>query len=161
VEEGKRNRQKRGAAKAKEEGWRARSAFKLLQLDEEFDLFSGVTRAVDLCAAPGSWSQVLARRCAANAARANDVKIVAIDLQEMAPVRPPVGSAAAVLVSRSFAQPRPPAGTPPACPGQVPLLARTTIATPCSGRESARSCASGGASDLTHCLVSECTDRGR
>ncbi|PKS11365.1 hypothetical protein jhhlp_003127 [Lomentospora prolificans] len=46
---------------AKEQGWRARSAFKLLQLDEEFDLFSNVTRVVDLCAAPGSWSQVLSR----------------------------------------------------------------------------------------------------
>lgn len=39
--------------------YRARSAYKLLQLDEEFDLFDeSVTRAVDLCAAPGSWSQV-------------------------------------------------------------------------------------------------------
>ncbi|KAF2453766.1 FtsJ-like methyltransferase-domain-containing protein [Lineolata rhizophorae] len=46
---------------AKEQGWRARSAYKLLQLDEEFNLFEGVTRVVDLCAAPGSWSQVLSR----------------------------------------------------------------------------------------------------
>ena len=45
---------------AKEKGYRARSAFKLLQLDAEFGLFRGVHRAVDLCAAPGSWSQVLA-----------------------------------------------------------------------------------------------------
>lgn len=44
---------------AKEKGYRARSAFKLLQLDAEFNLFAGVERAVDLCAAPGSWSQVL------------------------------------------------------------------------------------------------------
>lgn len=44
--------------KAKEEGWRARSAFKLLQIDEAFNIFQGVKRVVDLCAAPGSWSQV-------------------------------------------------------------------------------------------------------
>lgn len=72
--------------KAKEEGWRARSAYKLLQLDEEFDLFANVTRAVDLCAAPGSWSQVLSRRLRSNAASAGDVRIVAVDLQEMAPI---------------------------------------------------------------------------
>ncbi|KAI7531263.1 FtsJ-domain-containing protein [Hortaea werneckii] len=60
---GKSSKDKRDAyyRLAKEEGWRARSAFKLLQLDEEFDLFGGVTRVVDLCAAPGSWSQVLSR----------------------------------------------------------------------------------------------------
>jgi tRNA (cytidine32/guanosine34-2'-O)-methyltransferase len=51
---------------AKEQNWRARSAFKLIQLDEQFDLFSyekpeNCTRVVDLCAAPGSWSQVLSR----------------------------------------------------------------------------------------------------
>jgi len=60
---GKSSKDKRDAyyRLAKEQGWRARSAFKLLQLDEEFDLFEGVTRVVDLCAAPGSWSQVLSR----------------------------------------------------------------------------------------------------
>ncbi|PTB76653.1 FtsJ-domain-containing protein [Trichoderma longibrachiatum ATCC 18648] len=60
---GKSSKDKRDAyyRLAKEQGWRARSAFKLLQLDEEFDLFSNVTRVVDLCAAPGSWSQVLSR----------------------------------------------------------------------------------------------------
>lgn len=51
---------------AKEQNWRARSAFKLIQIDEQFDLFSyeepeKCTRVVDLCAAPGSWSQVLSR----------------------------------------------------------------------------------------------------
>jgi|GEM_PF-239559 tRNA (cytidine32/guanosine34-2'-O)-methyltransferase len=52
--------------KAKEVGFRARSAFKLLQLNEEFRLFDGVSRAVDLCAAPGSWSQVLSRELKQN-----------------------------------------------------------------------------------------------
>ena len=43
----------------KSAGYRARSAYKLLHLDEEFGLFQGVRTAVDLCAAPGSWTQVL------------------------------------------------------------------------------------------------------
>jgi tRNA (cytidine32/guanosine34-2'-O)-methyltransferase len=65
---------------AKEQGWRARSAFKLLQIDEEHDLFTGITRVVDLCAAPGSWSQVLDKKLP-------NAKIVAVDLQQMAPLK--------------------------------------------------------------------------
>jgi len=75
---------------AKEGGWRARSAFKLLQINEEFDLFTGVKRVVDLCAAPGSWSQVLSRKLIEEKRAQNedtsDVKIVAVDLQAMAPL---------------------------------------------------------------------------
>jgi len=71
--------------KAKEEGWRARSAFKLLQLDEEYNLFQGVKRAVDLCAAPGSWSQVLSKKLRP-LGNETDIKIVAVDLQDMAPL---------------------------------------------------------------------------
>src|SRR5277367_4274205 len=65
---GKSSKDKRDAyyRLAKEQNWRARSAFKLIQIDEKFDLFSDedpeqCTRVVDLCAAPGSWSQVLSR----------------------------------------------------------------------------------------------------
>jgi tRNA (cytidine32/guanosine34-2'-O)-methyltransferase len=75
--------------KAKEEGWRARSSFKLLQVDEEFNIFEGVKRAVDLCAAPGSWSQVLQKKLLENCANEEERKeriIVAVDLQEMAPL---------------------------------------------------------------------------
>jgi len=67
---------------AKEEGWRARSAFKLLQIDDEFRILDGVKKAVDLCAAPGSWSQVLAKRLKG----VEGAKIVAVDLQAMAPL---------------------------------------------------------------------------
>ncbi|XP_053908129.1 putative tRNA (cytidine(32)/guanosine(34)-2'-O)-methyltransferase [Cuculus canorus] len=69
---------------AKEEGWRARSAFKLLQLDQRFQLFQGVHRAVDLCAAPGSWSQVLSRKL--RGSPGSPVQVVAVDLQAMAPI---------------------------------------------------------------------------
>jgi tRNA (cytidine32/guanosine34-2'-O)-methyltransferase len=65
--------------KAKEDGFRARSAYKLLHIDEEFHIFNGVTRCVDLCAAPGSWSQVLSQRLP-------KARLVAVDLQEMAPL---------------------------------------------------------------------------
>lgn len=76
---------------AKEKGYRARSAFKLLQLDSEFDLFSNVSRAVDLCAAPGSWSQVLSDKLypgLTGKERQEYVqpKIIAVDLQPMAPI---------------------------------------------------------------------------
>eukprot|EP00095_Tigriopus_kingsejongensis_P000165 snap_masked-scaffold487_size158652-processed-gene-0.3 protein:Tk00165 transcript:snap_masked-scaffold487_size158652-processed-gene-0.3-mRNA-1 annotation:"hypothetical protein DAPPUDRAFT_309098" len=73
---------------AKEEGWRARSAFKLLQINEEFHIFKGVDRVVDLCAAPGSWSQVLAQKIylARPADMRERVKLVAVDLQAMAPL---------------------------------------------------------------------------
>jgi len=75
--------------RAKEVGYRARSAFKLLHIDEEFDLLKGVERAVDLCAAPGSWSQVLASKLYPHGV--GDIlpgqeKVVAVDLQEMAPI---------------------------------------------------------------------------
>ena len=78
--------------KAKCEGFRARSAYKLLQVDEEFSLFSGCERAVDLCAAPGSWSQVLASKLYDSdearkaATQSGNVKIVSVDLQEMAAI---------------------------------------------------------------------------
>ena len=77
--------------KAKEEGWRARSAFKLLQIDESFDIFRDVRHVVDLCAAPGSWSQVLSRKlylpALARGVEEEELpKIVAIDLQPMAPI---------------------------------------------------------------------------
>lgn len=45
---------------AKERGYRARSAFKLIHLHEMYGLFTPDTkRVIDLCAAPGSWSQVI------------------------------------------------------------------------------------------------------
>ncbi|TNY24779.1 FtsJ-like methyltransferase-domain-containing protein [Rhodotorula diobovata] len=72
---------------AKEEGYRARSAYKLLQLAEQFQLWDNVDRCVDLCAAPGSWSQVLSQKLNAEVpAEDGSARIVAVDLQPMAPL---------------------------------------------------------------------------
>eukprot|EP00835_Amoeboradix_gromovi_P003816 NODE_267_length_12253_cov_0.255718.p5 type:complete len:236 gc:universal NODE_267_length_12253_cov_0.255718:10275-10982(+) len=66
---------------AKEEGYRARSAYKLLQLDEKFNFLSDSKSAIDLCGAPGSWSQVLSKRLPRGS------KILTVDLQTMAPIK--------------------------------------------------------------------------
>ena len=45
--------------KSQDSGYRARSAFKLEEIAEKFNLFEGVTAIVDLGAAPGGWLQVV------------------------------------------------------------------------------------------------------
>ena len=64
---------------AKADGYRSRAAYKLLELDEKFDLFKGVERAVDLGIAPGGWSQVLRLK-------RPQAKIVGIDLLPTDPI---------------------------------------------------------------------------
>ena len=48
--------------RAKAEGYRSRAAYKLLELDERFELIRGCKRVVDLGIAPGGWAQVVRRR---------------------------------------------------------------------------------------------------
>ena len=69
-------------ARAKREGFRARAAFKLLEIDERYHLFKPGARVVDLGAAPGGWSQVAARGVGSAHGRG---KVVAVDRLEMAP----------------------------------------------------------------------------
>jgi 23S rRNA (uridine2552-2'-O)-methyltransferase len=64
--------------RAQADGWRARSAYKLLELDAKFGLLKKGMRIVDLGAAPGGWMQVALHRGAAT--------VVGIDLLEMAPI---------------------------------------------------------------------------
>src|ERR1700704_1685595 len=49
-------------AAAQREGFRSRSAYKLLQLDEQFHLLRAGQCVVDLGAAPGGWCQVVANK---------------------------------------------------------------------------------------------------
>jgi 23S rRNA (uridine2552-2'-O)-methyltransferase len=74
---------------ARAEGYRARSAFKLKELDAQFGLLKKVRRVVDLGAAPGGWCQVVQElhpKCV----------IVAIDLLEIVPI------AGVILFQRNF-----------------------------------------------------------
>jgi 23S rRNA (uridine2552-2'-O)-methyltransferase len=64
-------------AAAKKEGYRARSAYKLLQLDEQFKLLRPGLRVVDLGAAPGGWCQVVLEKTGGRG------KLVACDLLKM------------------------------------------------------------------------------
>jgi 23S rRNA (uridine2552-2'-O)-methyltransferase len=66
---------------AKRLGYRSRAAFKLLEIGTKDKLFRPGGRAVDLGAAPGSWSQVLAGKLGPRAT------IVAIDVLDMDPLR--------------------------------------------------------------------------
>jgi 23S rRNA (uridine2552-2'-O)-methyltransferase len=47
---------------ARQQGWRSRAAFKLIELDARFRLIRRGARVVDLGAAPGGWSQIAVRR---------------------------------------------------------------------------------------------------
>jgi 23S rRNA (uridine2552-2'-O)-methyltransferase len=68
-------------AKAKAEGYRARSAFKLIEIDDRYHLLKPGNRVVDLGAAPGGWSEVAAARVHSSGA---DPRVVAIDYLDMA-----------------------------------------------------------------------------
>jgi 23S rRNA (uridine2552-2'-O)-methyltransferase len=69
-------------ARAKREGYRSRAAFKLIEIDDKYRILKKGGRVVDLGAAPGGWSQVAAKRVGAP----DEGRVVAIDIQEMAPV---------------------------------------------------------------------------
>lgn len=66
--------------RARDEGYRSRAAFKLLQIDEKDRLLRQGMLVVDLGAAPGSWSQVALRRIGPSG------RIVGIDLLPVAPL---------------------------------------------------------------------------
>lgn len=80
--------------KAKATGLRARSAFKLEELDARYHLLRAGDHVVDLGAWPGGWLQVAAGRVGARG------RVVGVDLQAIAPLGPNV-----VTVSGDVADP--------------------------------------------------------
>ena len=65
---------------AKEQGYRSRAAFKLLEIDARERIFRAGQTIVDLGAAPGGWSQVAAKKAGPTG------RVIAIDLLDIAPI---------------------------------------------------------------------------
>jgi 23S rRNA (uridine2552-2'-O)-methyltransferase len=62
---------------AKEQGYRSRAAFKLIQLNERFGFFRGAKYILDLGASPGSWLQVASEAVGSNGL------VVGVDLEKI------------------------------------------------------------------------------
>ena len=75
------NKQRRDTyvKQSKVDGYRARSAYKLIEIDEKFKIFKGGISVIDIGAAPGSWSQYVAKT-------AKSGRLISIDLKEMEPI---------------------------------------------------------------------------
>ena len=72
------NKQRRDiyVRQSKVDGYRARSVYKLIEIDEKFKIFKGGMSVVDIGAAPGSWSQYASKVI-------KNGKIISVDLKEM------------------------------------------------------------------------------
>ena len=66
---------------AQKDGYRSRAAYKLIEIDEKYNLFKENMTIVDLGSAPGSWSQVAANKIGIKG------KVIALDLLEMQPIK--------------------------------------------------------------------------
>ncbi len=75
------NKQRRDiyVRQSKVDGYRARSAYKLIEIDEKFKIFKGGLSIIDIGAAPGSWSQYALKV-------AKSGKLISVDLKKMEPI---------------------------------------------------------------------------
>ena len=76
------NKQRRDTyvRQSKVDGYRARSAYKLIEIDEKFKIFKGGMNVIDIGAAPGSWSQYVSKVV-------KNGKIISIDLKDMEKIK--------------------------------------------------------------------------
>ncbi|MBC8294378.1 MAG: RlmE family RNA methyltransferase [Pelagibacterales bacterium] len=72
------NKQKRDiyVRQSQVDGYRARSAYKLIEIDEKFKIFKNGISVIDLGASPGSWSQYIAKTVKSG-------RLVSIDIKAM------------------------------------------------------------------------------
>ena len=72
------NKQRRDiyVRRSKVEGYRARSVYKLIEIDEKFKIFKGGISVIDIGAAPGSWSQYASKVVKSG-------KVISVDLKKM------------------------------------------------------------------------------
>lgn len=68
---------------ARQEGYRSRAVYKLLEIDDKHDILKNARRIIDLGAAPGGWSQIAAR---VTGSTEEHSKVSAIDFLEMDPI---------------------------------------------------------------------------
>jgi 23S rRNA (uridine2552-2'-O)-methyltransferase len=74
-------------ARAKQEGYRSRAAYKLIEIDDRYPILRPGLKVVDLGAAPGGWSQVAVQRVGAKEGRGQSKgRVIGIDLLEVEPV---------------------------------------------------------------------------
>ncbi len=73
---------------AKKEGYRARAAYKLKEIDEELKLIKPGDVVVDLGSTPGAWSQYVRRKLAPDGAASGELdgSIIALDILPMDPI---------------------------------------------------------------------------
>ncbi len=70
--------------RAKEEGWRSRAAFKLIEIDQKHRMLKHGQIIVDLGAAPGGWSQYAAKKVGSVSGKGG--KVIGIDLLPIEPI---------------------------------------------------------------------------
>ena len=75
------NKQKRDTyvRQSKVDGYRARSAYKLIEIDQKFKIFKGGLSVIDIGAAPGSWSQYASKIV-------RNGRVISVDLKKMEPI---------------------------------------------------------------------------